>query len=174
MLSAVVLAAAVSVGAPSEFFLWGPVNTVSAGYVIKWVKEASKPVLFIDSPGGELGAALQVADAIRARGGVRCVVRGAAASGAFAILQACAVRVMVRGSKIATHEPRIGVDPLDRVAMTVVLRHLEATAEAWNAICRQRLKMTAEEYRAKVFGKDWVMEWAEALKVGAVDQVVDP
>jgi ATP-dependent protease ClpP protease subunit len=174
MLTAVVLAAALTVpAAPETFYLWGPISEQTAPYVLGWLKHAQKPILYINSPGGELQAALQIADAIKAKKNVRCVVTGLAASGAFAVFQACASRTMVKGAKLATHEPRVGTrDPVERTAMAIILLTLELTTEQWNAYCRQRLKVTPKEYESRVKGRDWVMEWQEALKVGATDYVL--
>lgn len=171
---AVAIAAAPSGKLPDSFILWGTITEHSATYVLGWLQTAKKPVLYIDSTGGHLYASMAIAQAIRARGDVKCVVRGLAASGAFAVLQACQERYMTNASKLSTHEPRIGTEPVERVGLTLILGRLEAMAEMWNMTCRQRLKLTAAEYRAKVYGRDWTMEAAEALKVGAVDRVIAP
>jgi ATP-dependent protease ClpP protease subunit len=167
------LAAALATPAPKlpdTFYLWGPISDQTAPYVLGWLKQAREPIIYINSPGGELQASLQIAEAVKAKGRVRCVVTGLAASGAFAVFQSCASRSMVKGAKLATHEPRIATrEPIERTSMAIIMLSLELTTEQWNAFCSQKLRLTAKEYESRVKGRDWVMEWQEALKVGATD-----
>lgn len=155
------------------FVLWGDIRTESAIYVLEYLRDTANPIIYIDSPGGHIDASLIIAGAIQAKGNVRCIVRGRAASGAFAVLQACARREMRAGSFLVTHEPRVLIgEPIDRVAARSVLKQLEERSEQWNGICRRRLNVTAAEYRSRVEGKDWRMDPAEALRVGAIDTVI--
>jgi hypothetical protein len=54
------------------------------------------------------------------------------------------------------------------------LAYLEALDRAMAEMCAARLFISVEEYRAKVFGRDWTLDYNDALDVGAIDRVVDP
>ncbi len=159
--------------APKVFYLSGPLNTEQAVYVTDWLQSVGPhPVILINSLGGDLEASVKIASAISAKGDVTCVVRGRAASGAFAVLQACVYRVMTMSSTLGTHEPSRMLSGLfNRQDLLKGLTELIGMAEAWNAICRRKLKLLPDEYTARVYGRDWNMTAAEALEVGAVDRV---
>ncbi len=57
-------------------------------------------------------------------------------------------------------------------AAVALVKELNALADTWNALCSYHLKMSRASYDTKVFGRDWVMNYAEALAVGAVDEVL--
>jgi ATP-dependent protease ClpP protease subunit len=156
-----------------SFYLWGAITDDTAEYVLEYLKESPAPVLYLNTPGGHRDASTVIAEAVKAKGNVRCIVKGQASSGGFAILQACHTRVMTAKSKLGTHEPRYGTPfPLDRTLAAELVRQLEEASRSWNDYNRKRLKLTAAEYEAKVRGRDWIMGPAEALEVGAVDLVL--
>lgn len=51
---------------------------------------------------------------------------------------------------------------------------LNALNEALAEIEGGRLKISVEEYKAKIAKRAWIMNWQEALDVGAVDGIVSP
>jgi len=154
------------------FYMVGEITSDSAGYLLDWLKTAKEPRIIIDSRGGSMEPSVALAGAIGARGDVRCLVRGMAASGAFAALQACRWREMEQGAWLMTHEPRAFVPgAMDRVRARRFWEALEALSAEWNALCRGRLRMTAADYESKVMGKDWIIGPGEALRVGAIDRV---
>lgn len=120
-----------------------------------------------------MDASIQIAAAIASHGDVRCVVRNFAASGAFGVLQACKERVMARGARLMTHQPRVFVSvPLDLPLANYVAGEVAKNTDTWNRLCAARLRVTPAEYAARVAGKDWAMTADEALSVGAVDSVL--
>lgn len=158
---------------PGSFYLWGDIRAENALYVLEYLRETKDPIVYINSSGGEIQASLIIAGAITQKGNVRCIVKDLAASGAFAVLQACQVRQMKAGSSLVTHEPRTSIPvPVERITMKAIVTALEEKARFWNDICRRRLRITAADYEQKVKGKDWRMDSSEALRVGAVDSVI--
>lgn len=178
LLLCVVLLASLSSPARAEseapFHLVGPITEEIVPHFQEWIKVTKAPVVIIDSQGGLMDASIEIRNAIKAHGKVRCQVRGMAYSGAFAILGGCAVREMTKASKLMTHEPKVVVrNPVDRLELWELFMHVMKATQDWNALCRERLKMTAAEYEAKVKGTDWFLDWQEALKVTAVDRVLN-
>jgi ATP-dependent protease ClpP protease subunit len=153
--------------------LVGPITAEWVPVVQEYLQETATPEILIDSPVGSQEASEQIADLVTKKGNVKCTVKRFAASGAFAIFQACAVRVMGPKAQLVTHEPMIGVPfPLNRAAAAWFLAELEQASASWNARCRARLKLTPAQYEAKVKGRDWVMGAKEAIEAGAADRVV--
>lgn len=159
---------------PDAYALMGSVDRQDPGYLLAWLAKAGpRPWLVIDSPGGDLEPSLAIAAAVARRGDVRCLVRGMAASGAFAVLQSCAHRAMTAASTLMTHEPSWSLDgSFDRYEMRRDLADLEQAADRWNQLCARRLLVTTAEYLERVRGRSWQMTAEEALRVGAVDEVV--
>lgn len=163
----------VCAGSPvGALLIAGPVTSYSVLPILEYLTKNKSPVLVINSPGGEMDASIMIADAIKAKGGVRCFVSGLAASGAFAILQACSFRAMSKDSLLGSHEPSMAVNtPFDRFESRAITERLEASTKAWNDRCRARLKVSQAEYEARVKQSKWNMDASEALRVGAVDIV---
>lgn len=159
---------------PDTFYLVGSITPDIVPYFESWLRTAKNPRVVIDSPGGALVSSVDIIDVITRHGGVSCHVTRIAASGAFAILQACQTRTMASGARLGTHEPRASFPGyLERVAAATLLAALEAATTEWNRLCRTRLKLTSAEYDARVRGKDWVLDANEALAVGAVDRIAE-
>ena len=157
-----------------QFFLSGFIEPDMAEYVDEWLTAAApNPVMVINSPGGYVHSATAIMAAVSARGDVTCVVSGRAASGAFGVMQACKTRMMTWDSRLITHEPRRAfVEPITRHDLLEALAPMNAIAVAWNTVCRSRLKISQSEYDEKVRDRDWIMFSDEALRVGAVDRVL--
>lgn len=120
-----------------------------------------------------MDASLALIDAVKQHGKVTCQVIGLAASGAFGVLQACKVRVMGALARLVTHEPAIIYPmPMDQHDLADLYSKVLKNTQTWNDVCSHRLKISRYEYDQKVKGGSWVMEASEALKVGAVDQIM--
>lgn len=157
------------------------VTTVSSKDAIEAIHAAERnhaSVLIIDinSPGGSVWSGFEVAKAIEnAKVKIVCVADGEAASMAFYLLQSCPVRYMTKRSMLMTHNPSIAIDN-DRVTPTELAKLMSTLATLANAMaehCASRLHMSVDAYKNKIDGRDWNMNWQEALAVGAVDHVVD-
>lgn len=158
---------------PGAFPILGELSEQLAQQVIPWLGHVKDPVLVLDSPGGSVQPALEIAWAVRLHGNVRCIVVGMAASGAFGILQQCKVRLMTSDAKLGTHEVKVVWNgPIDRYEARGASRALERAAEAWNTLSCWRLKITLEEYVERVRGRDWTLDAQEAIAVGAADGIL--
>jgi ATP-dependent protease ClpP protease subunit len=157
------------------------VNVDSVKKAIAWLDDAAraKPdaiVFEINTGGGSTVAGFELAKAIESSSTpITCVVDGEAASMGFYILQSCPVRAMTRRSSLMAHEVSFtihgrGQPNFWRSIADWIKAHNDAFAEH----CAHRLKITLAEYHARTDGgKMWWLNWEEALKVGAVDVVVD-
>lgn len=140
---------------------------------------AKRVVLTIDSPGGSVGVThnlVKLIDQARQEQGITtdCVVDGRAWSSALYLLQACDRRFMTKRSTLAAHEPiNEGVTlSLRDLRSERFRRSMEVVSRAFAEQCASRMKVTVEQYLAKVHDDEWWMDWREALSVGAVDAVV--
>jgi ATP-dependent protease ClpP protease subunit len=151
---------------------------------VKWMDSAksagaSMVNISINSPGGDVEAGYVMARKMEAfdKAGIKtaCTVDGNAASMAFSILQSCTYRYMTGRSTLMTHQEKVGTKA-GRAMSESQLRSMADMVKADNyaaAIhCVRRMKISVEEFLAKTDNKDWWMASDEAIKVGAVDQIV--
>jgi ATP-dependent protease ClpP protease subunit len=142
-------------------------------------KEHPEAVVFeIDSPGGEVGAGLQLAKALEDYP-VRliCVVDGDAASMAFYLLQSCPLRLMTKRSSLMMHRPYLVLnkspDQIDDVDKANIEARMNVLAAAMFEHYAARMGSTPENLALKVPGKKmWWMGWSEGVCSNAVDGVV--
>ena len=159
------------------------VNDAALGPVLdkvdSLVAAGEKTVMFrINSYGGNVAAGLDFIQAIEEfqKKGVKviCVVDTKAMSMGFAILQAvCNERLMTKRSVLLAHKASTQIKGND-VDVEEDLEFLRALDRSMAEVCAARLKISVEEYRAKISTKDWTMAWQEAKKIGAVDGIVAP
>jgi ATP-dependent protease ClpP protease subunit len=137
--------------------------------------KADSIVLELNTPGGEVDAGFLLTKTIeKSTVPIVCVVDGEADSMGFYILQGCHVRLMTKRSILMQHLIYFGAVPgsltMPRAKeYTDRLRVENAAAMEHN--CRW-IKLSKEVCRAKI-NESWWMSWEEAVKVGAVDGVVD-
>lgn len=140
-------------------------------------------LIVIDSRGGELEAGARLIHAIETMPKmVTCVAVNNAQSEGFAIFQSCDRRLMVSGTTLMLHEPLVELDfdayPHQSVRITrdwlrqKMDEHNEFVAR-WLPKTSAKLRMSYKDIAAKVMYQDWVMGGEEALKVGAIDGIVD-
>jgi ATP-dependent protease ClpP protease subunit len=104
----------------------------------------------------------------------RCEVTKLAASGAFGLLQSCTIRVMHSTATLITHEPRLYIKGVHTYKdLQAALKYIEQSRFIWNGLCRARLSIKREDYESRVDGKDWRMSADDAIKVNAVDIVIE-
>jgi ATP-dependent protease ClpP protease subunit len=180
----VVLAAFASVPGPSpeverpevsKINILGPIDTLSAVAFIAQLDSTPKEqmiVVEIDSGGGEFDAGFQMIKAIERHGqNMICVVDGEAASMAFAILQACPVRLATDRSRLMFHSVTI-VAPINQSNLTAIKLVALYNTSMVN-MCVKRMKVTKDFLWEKLGQGDWWMGPEEALEVGAVDAIVE-
>jgi ATP-dependent protease ClpP protease subunit len=143
-------------------------------------EEAPRVVVVLDSIGGATQLAHEIVkliDAARDDQNIKtdCVVDGRGWSSAFYILQACDRRYMTKRSTLMAHNPQFfnEVITLSSLRDGSAQAQLEAVSRAFAEHNGARLKMSMEEYRHRIDGRQWWLAWSEALKVGAVDKIVE-
>lgn len=158
----------------------GGVTDSSASKLVKWMKAAEDAgakalVIEIETPGGSLDAGYKIIRALEdSKVPSYCVGEIETMSAGFAILESCTHRMMTKRTQLLAHEPHVS---MIRGGSAKDLQnsadYLRTTARAFAEHCAARLKISLKEYLAKTDGgKDWFMNWEEALQVGAVDRVV--
>jgi ATP-dependent Clp protease protease subunit len=157
------------------------VNERSTGKAIKWIAAANKAganelLIEINTPGGSVPDGFELAKAIEdSEAPVTCIVDGEAASMGFYITQSCQKRVMTKRSSLMAHEPAIGGNFYGTPNQwQAIANWLAASREALAEHCQHRLKISMAEYRKRTDGGlMWWINYKEAVKVGAVDEIVD-
>lgn len=140
------------------------------------LEKADHIVVVLDSNGGSLQAAMEMGQSIRAsRIPVTCVVEHLAASGAFIALQSCPVRTIVEDARVLIHEAYVtwpaGSSSIWNDAARQ-LYHESLNKTVAEVQCKRLVFATPEDCHNRYRYGDWVLNSAEALKVGAVDKVV--
>jgi ATP-dependent protease ClpP protease subunit len=132
-------------------------------------------VVEINSPGGNLFAALEIQKAIeRHPKPVLCLVDGLAASAAFVTLQSCDVRAMTPRSILMAHHASFNGARGQSHELENAVAALRAIDRATALFVAKRLDMKADDYEAKVSGgREWWLALDEAEKVHAIDFEVD-
>lgn len=156
----------------------GTVTDKSVDAIIGFIEKVNELrmgaiVISIDSPGGYVQAGIKLTHAMeRSSVPVFCVVDGQADSMAFYILQACRTRLMTRRSLLMVHEPSTtGEGNLHD--MRAIVEQLQALTNSMAQFESARLNISRAELERRIRNREWWMQPAEALRVGAVDAVVE-
>ncbi|CAB4127067.1 ClpP Protease subunit of ATP-dependent Clp proteases [uncultured Caudovirales phage] len=132
-------------------------------------------VLDLTTPGGETEAGHDLAVAIEASPvPVVCVADHQVASMGFYILQSCAVRVMTTRTLLMAHKPSVTLNfsgDVDDIAN--LLERVSAVTETIAQQYCHRLNIKYTDCRNNFDHKEWWLTAGEALKVGAVDLVIE-
>lgn len=131
--------------------------------------------LRINSHGGSVEAGFDLIQTFdHYRKPLICVVDTKAWSMGMSVLEGCPKRLMTRRSSLMMHEVLVqGMngnqhDMIDAASTTRVL------TESLIQLAASRLKLSANDIRTKVTGKQWWIDADEALDVGAIDGFVEP
>jgi ATP-dependent protease ClpP protease subunit len=164
---------------PIKILFEGPITEEGVDRLIGELEQvkslATKLEITIDTPGGDFDATQKFAKWLERSGlTVECTVDGMAASGGSYLLQSCTTRAMTKRSALMFHAPwyqnvRVG----DRKNLTDLLRQIDVGENQYAEQCVARMKISAKEFKRRIYMKDWWLTPEEALEVGAVDRVVD-
>lgn len=157
--------------------LRGPMTDASvAPLVAVFEANPAHVTMTIDSPGGSVGAGLDLVDAMRAaqRSGTRitCVTDGWAASMAAYTFQACDVRLMTRQSAVMFHTVSVQFASGNQYDFERLARKMAGVNKMLAVFIAGRMGMPIAEYEARVTDRDWWLGWEEALAAGAADGVL--
>lgn len=148
------------------------------GKAMVWLnsQDEEKPIsLYIDSPGGNADAGLDICDMIRhSRAPVIGVVYRQAYSMAAVILQACSTRKCMRNAAILIHSIRLCEAPLDELEddLEKTLAKTRKCQAAVNEIIQSRTGFSDEKMR-EINKKDEFFSAEQALKLGLIDEILD-
>ncbi len=169
---------------PVQLELLGAVTSSSTSVLVSALKDAKASkapvvILEINSPGGQVYPGFELIRQIEKMKGTKvvCVADIQAESMAFVILQSCGLRIMTKRTALMIHEPYIAGSlegPLTQTKMRNTIEDSKATSRAFNEYVAHQMKLTYAKYTEHVRGgRDWYMNHDEAIKQGAVDEVVD-
>ncbi len=161
----------------------GPIDGLSSigpivGLRLAALKKYSHVDVVIDSPGGDLGAAVGIIAAMKgaqkAGTEVRCTVRGRASSAAAIILEAgCSTRRMSKSSYLLFHEVYYG-EPQSAQKMHEFYDYANGLYDSNKYVAvliAWRMGMSADEYMTWVGRRDRFVDATEALQRGFVDSI---
>jgi ATP-dependent protease ClpP protease subunit len=134
-------------------------------------------LVHLNTPGGDLSAALVIAQALEStsqRGGhIRCLVDGHAASAGLYVLESCPRREMTARSLLMAHEPWMPINgPVDLTVAALIHDRLVADRLLYASQCVARMRISLADFLKRIDGREWWLGPAEALELGAVDAVV--
>jgi ATP-dependent protease ClpP protease subunit len=101
-----------------------------------------------------------------------CIVDGTAASMAFYILQSCTQRYMTKRSTLMVHNPE-PAEPLAKLEPKYV-QLLQSIKESMLEHEAHRLTISPQDLQRKLNEGDYHINWQEALRIGAIDNVIEP
>lgn len=137
------------------------------------VNKSKKIVLFLNSPGGDIIAGLELVNVIKseiAHGREIVCVADYAASMAFSIMQSCSRRLILDGGVIMQHQASFGVrDKLLNLREEMKLN--EALALKLNKNDAARIGIPLETFQSKI-ANDWWMFSEEAVEQRGADEMV--
>lgn len=163
---------------------------------IKWLQAAQESgaqavVIELNSPGGDIDSGFLLIRAIEdMRIPSYCVAEHEVASEAYAILQSCTHRMMTKRTQLMTHDISYSLAPVEKDEGTPKMLPIKPVSQATKLLnltdnlgtasrahaeqCQHRMKVSIREYLKHVSnGREWYMDWEEAVRAGAVDGIVD-
>lgn len=158
----------------TAYLVGGRIDPTDVAPFAAWVKsQASQPQLdiVIDSPGGSVTAAVEMAAALLTRQGLTvCHVPKLAASAAVYLLQACDFRIAGADAQVTIHNARTE-------AGGVILPSRSALAASMIAMTLSRSDITMSEFQSRL-GEDhdgaWTLDATTAASRGLLDIVISP
>lgn len=143
--------------------------------------KAAKPdfiMIEINTPGGSISSGHEMSRLIEnSPATVACVVDGTSYSMGMYILQSCDVRVMTKRSSLMVHQAALIARPgtrLTQTSMDNMQTTIRVVTRGYIEWVAHRMNVSVANVLARVSnGGEWFLNWDEALKVGAVDKVID-
>lgn len=148
------------------------------GKAIVWVnaQDDKRPItLYLDSPGGNADAGLDMCDMIRhSRAPVTGIVYRQASSMAAVILQTCTTRKCMSNAGILLHSIRLNEVPLDQLEddLEKAIEKTRKIQAAVNKVVQSRTGFSNEKMR-EINKKDQFFSPDQALELGLIDEILD-
>jgi ATP-dependent protease ClpP protease subunit len=132
----------------------------------------NRVLIQINSPGGYVDDGIRLAKYLENYPvPTICIVDGNAASMGFYILQSCTQRYMTKRSSLMVHNPEpVVAEAKDDPKYNKMLKIISDTMLEHEA---HRLTIGVGELREILSKGDYYLNWQEALRIGAVDNVVE-
>jgi ATP-dependent protease ClpP protease subunit len=147
----------------------------------KWIESAKANHvtvvnILIDSPGGSVDDGYTIIHTLEDSKDIvsSCKVDTSAMSMAFGILQSCTERSMTKRATLMAHEIKVQIKgTMSQTSFENEAAQLKVSNRAMAEHNIKRMKISLQKYQAHtVGGKDWHMDWEEAVRIGAVDSIV--
>jgi ATP-dependent protease ClpP protease subunit len=143
---------------------------------------AAKPDLImveLNTPGGSMDDGHEMSRMIEHTPvPVVCIVDGTSASMGMYILASCDIRVMTKRSQLMIHQVHLMVPQghiISDVSNENAASIIQVATRAYIEWVSHRFKNTpvASILQRISFGREWWMNWEEAIRIGAIDKAVD-
>lgn len=143
--------------------------------------EAKADLIFVElnTPGGSLDDGHEMSRAIEHTPiPVLCLVDGTSASMGMYILASCDTKVMTKRSQLMIHQVHLMTGEghaISDVTSSNMAQVIQVATRAYIEWVTHNFKgVTVEGVLERIsYGREWWLSWPEALKVGAVDKVID-
>jgi ATP-dependent protease ClpP protease subunit len=154
------------------------ITRATATRVVDLIEQANKAkaegiVIELDSPGGSVMAGMDIVHAIEDSDiPVKCIDKFESASMAAVIFESCSERVMLKPASLMFHEVRLSANfSLNPNEAQSLADWLKATQAGISEVCIAQSNVTMGEFYAKTNGgREWWVNWEEALATGFADK----
>jgi ATP-dependent protease ClpP protease subunit len=140
--------------------------------------KADMVMVEVNTPGGSMSDGHEISRQIEnAPFHVVCVVDHMSASMGMYILESCDTRVMSKRSSLMIHQVALIARPgtrLTEVTTANAANTIRVATRAYVEWVAHRMKTPTPEVLQKISGgREWWLDWEEAIQVGAVDKVIE-
>jgi len=151
----------------------GEVNGTSIGQTLDAISKSDPKqtfYIYLQSPGGSVFAGKQLVDYLKSTDRKIVCIGNTAISMAFVILQACPTRIVTEDAVLMSHQISTGMEgSLKQVKAAVTL--MEKLEKLYDTMIAKRLKLSLEDYRAKIDPEFWMLGSEDILSNKAADSV---
>lgn len=159
--------------ATNHLAIRGPIDADAASRFVYASQRTHAQVkyVYIDSPGGSVTAGVRMVEEMRLRN-YTCVV-DTAYSMAFALVQACTVRLVRASGTLMQHQISVSGVSGELAKVQARLRSIERVRKRLDQMQATRLQMTEETFVARI-QNEWWMDAEEAIAHQCVDALAPP
>lgn len=156
--------------APDNLVLMrGEINGPMIAKVTMELATKESPILFIQSPGGEVMAGMQLIQWMKDSGKTFTCITDIGASMAFAIFQACDKRYVMPNSVLMQHQASFSAEgPYEKVKTFVDF--MLSSIDALEAPQAKRIGLSLEKFKKKIVN-DWFIFGEQNIKANTADAI---
>ena len=160
-----------------RIYFEGDVETEAIGYVIRAIQRMieyapNAPItIFINTPGGEVSAALSFYDYIRSCSApIHAIAIGEVMSAGILMLLACDKRSSYPSTRFMDHDHSLGIGGTDE-AVQAEAKESKALKNYLLDIYVDRSKLNKRQWLSRIRGKNFYFVAKEAQTIGIIDEI---